>query len=41
MPPMLMLDRIININEQGGRFKKGLMIAEFDINEKCGFLTAI
>ena len=37
MPPMLMLDRIININEKGGKFEKGLLVAELDINEKMWF----
>ena len=37
MPPMLMIDRIVNINEQGGKFEKGLLIAELDINEKMWF----
>ena len=30
-PPMLMLDRITNINENGGLFQKGEIIAELDI----------
>ena len=30
-PPMLMFDRITNINETGGVFQKGEIIAELDI----------
>ena len=30
-PPMLMFDRITNINETGGLFEKGEIIAELDI----------
>ena len=36
-PPMLMFDRIININEEKGKYKKGLIEAEFDIKEKMWF----
>ena len=39
MPPMLMLDRIVNISEQDGKFEKGLLIAELDINEKMWFFN--
>ena len=39
MPPMLMIDRIVNIDEQGGKFEKGLLIAELDINEKMWFFN--
>ena len=31
LPPMLMFDRIANINDNGGRFGKGEIIAELDI----------
>ena len=31
LPPMLMFDRIININEDGGIFSKGEIVAELDI----------
>ena len=31
MPPMLMIDRITKINETGGNFSKGEVIAELDI----------
>ena len=36
-PPMLMFDRIINIDEKKGKYKKGLIEAEFDIKEKMWF----
>ena len=31
LPPMLMFDRITNINEDGGFFLKGEVVAELDI----------
>ena len=37
MPPMLMFDRITSINETGGLFSKGEVIAELDINENLWF----
>ena len=36
-PPMLMLDRIIEINSDGGEFGKGEIIAELDINPDLWF----
>ena len=36
-PPMLMFDRIININENGGSFSKGEIIAELDIKPNLWF----
>ena len=36
-PPMLMFDRIININETGGEFQKGEIIAELDIKPELWF----
>ena len=36
-PPMLMFDRITNINETGGAFKKGEIIAELDIKPELWF----
>ena len=36
-PPMLMFDRITNINETGGLFKKGEIVAELDINPNLWF----
>ena len=35
---MLMFDRITNIQDLKGKFNKGLIEAELDIKEKCGFL---
>lgn len=37
IPPMLMMDRIIEINADGGEFGKGQMIAELDINPDLWF----
>ena len=37
MPPMLMFDRIININKDGGTHSKGEIIAELDINPNLWF----
>ena len=37
MPPMLMFDRITSINENGGAFSKGEVIAELDIKEDLWF----
>ena len=36
-PPMLMFDRITNIQNEKGRFNKGLIKAELDIKEKMWF----
>ena len=36
-PPMLMFDRITNINETGGAFKKGEIVAELDIKPELWF----
>ena len=36
-PPMLMFDRITNINETGGLFQKGEIIAELDIRPDLWF----
>ena len=36
-PPMLMFDRITNIEENSGIFKKGIVQAELDIKEKMWF----
>jgi hypothetical protein len=32
-PPMLMVDKILNINNTGGKYNKGEILAELDINE--------
>ena len=37
MPPLLMLDRIIRITEDGGEFGKGELIAELDVNPELWF----
>ena len=36
-PPMLMFDRITNIQNEKGKFSKGLVEAELDIKEKMWF----
>ena len=36
-PPMLMFDRITNINESGGAFQKGEIVAELDIKPGLWF----
>ena len=43
-PPMLMFDRISNINKTGGEYKKGEIIAELDVKPdlwffKCHFIN--
>ena len=37
LPPMLMMDRIININDNSGEFSKGEIIAELDIKPDLWF----
>ena len=37
LPPMLMFDRITNIEEHGGTFKKGIIEAELDIKDNLWF----
>ena len=37
LPPMLMFDRIININKDGGNFSKGEIVAELDIKSNLWF----
>jgi 3-hydroxyacyl-[acyl-carrier protein] dehydratase/trans-2-decenoyl-[acyl-carrier protein] isomerase len=44
LPPMLMFDRIVEINEGGGKYEKGEIVAELDVNPdlwffKCHFET--
>ena len=34
LPPMLMFDRITEISEKGGTYKKGVIKAELDIKKK-------
>jgi 3-hydroxyacyl-[acyl-carrier protein] dehydratase/trans-2-decenoyl-[acyl-carrier protein] isomerase len=36
-PPMLMFDRIVTINEDGGDYGKGEMVAELDVNPDLWF----
>lgn len=36
-PPMLMFDRITSISNEGGKFQKGLIIAELNINPELWF----
>ena len=37
LPPMLMIDRIIEISEDGGKYGKGRIEAELDIDESLWF----
>ena len=37
MPPMLMIDRVTEISDDGGEHNKGHVIAELDINPKLWF----
>ena len=37
LPPMLMFDRITEINDVGGTFNKGIIKAELDINDDLWF----
>jgi 3-hydroxyacyl-[acyl-carrier protein] dehydratase/trans-2-decenoyl-[acyl-carrier protein] isomerase len=37
LPPMLMLDRIVQIDDTGGNFGKGQVVAEFDIKPDLWF----
>ena len=39
LPPMLMFDRITNINENGGEFTKGEVVAELDIKSDLWFFN--
>ena len=41
LPPMLMFDRITNIKQDGGTFKKGIIEAELDIKDDLWFLIVI
>lgn len=38
-PPMLMFDRITHISETGGKYNKGEIIAELDINPELWFFA--
>ncbi len=37
LPNMLMMDRIVHISDQGGKFDKGEIIAELDVNPELWF----
>ncbi len=37
LPPMLMLDRIVNVSEEGGVYGKGQLVAELDIKPDMWF----
>lgn len=37
LPPMLMLDRILHISEEGGEYDKGKIIAELDVKKDLWF----
>ena len=39
LPPMLMFDRITNINADGGQFGKGEVVAELDIHPDLWFFA--
>ena len=39
LPPMLMFDRITEIRENGGAFKKGILRAELDIKNELWFFN--
>ncbi len=39
LPNMLMFDRIIEINDDGGEFSKGIVVAELDINPELWFFN--
>ena len=41
LPPMLMFDRITEVKENNGAFKKGSISAELDIKDDFGFLIVI
>ena len=39
LPNMLMMDRIVHISDEGGRYGKGEIIAELDINPDLWFFA--
>ena len=39
LPPMLMFDRIVKIAESGGRYGKGEVVAELDVNPDLWFFA--
>ncbi len=38
-PPMLMVDRVTNINDQGGAYQKGELIAQLDVKPDMWFFA--
>ena len=40
LEPMLMIDRILNIEKTGGKYGKGSINAELDITDESGFFIA-
>ena len=41
LPPMLMIDRIIEISETGGNYGKGYIKAEMDISDNDWFFECL
>jgi 3-hydroxyacyl-[acyl-carrier protein] dehydratase/trans-2-decenoyl-[acyl-carrier protein] isomerase len=39
LPPMLMVDRIVQISAEGGHYGKGLIIAELDVHPELWFFA--
>ena len=39
-PPMLMLDRVTEINNNGGQYNRGELKAELDLHDDLWFLSA-
>ena len=39
LPPMLMLDRILKIDDKGGKYGKGEIVAEFDVKPDLWFFA--
>lgn len=39
LPPMLMFDRVVEINDDGGEYGKGKIIAELDVNPDLWFFA--
>jgi 3-hydroxyacyl-[acyl-carrier protein] dehydratase/trans-2-decenoyl-[acyl-carrier protein] isomerase len=39
LPPMLMFDRIVKIDDKGGRYGKGEIVAEFDVKPDLWFFA--
>ena len=41
LPPMLMMDRITEINDDKGKYGKGHITAELDISEELKFILSL